>query len=407
MSTLHCLDQSPDLLELSEDKRNQAEEAKERTLSILTDALRKKDHVLVEKPEDLSDYSWRKDIPRISPALVNDLICELKKVTFKRGESKQNWIAFVYPESTERVIYLCPPFWKKKKHIGINSRLGTIIHEVSHFLGYAHSLAETSANNMGNRFHHRNLLPLTNYDIASAFEENMSHCRPYKRGAYSCCGERSRDSVCDRSQMIIFLQKTSPLSEDESKQAEEAKQRTLNILNDALKKKDSLLLENPEDINPLYKVIPFISPSLVQDMICELQKVTFRRGCPDHGDTTIAYVYPQATERIIYLCPLFWEEDKFWGLSRPGTIIHEVGHFLGYQHTVGETMANRMNGNSNLLALTNYDMSSAFTIYMDHSQPYKDGAYGCCSETSRDTVCEKSFMSFSKVKIMKIINGWI
>ncbi|XP_063284635.1 uncharacterized protein LOC134570635 [Pelobates fuscus] len=380
---------------LSEDEQILAEEAKQRTLNILTDTLKKKDRLLVEKPEDFTGHSSDKSIPLIS--LVQDLISELQKVTFVRGcrDVRDNWITYVYPRSDGRIIFLCPPFWFRSTFLGTESRPAAIIHEVSHFLGYEHTITETMENRAEKHFNQRKLLPLTNYCIESAFALYMNHKGIYTKGFYSCCGERSRDSVCDNSEMSIYLRnKPSPLSEDEQILAEEAKQRTLNILNDTLKKKDHLLVEKPEDLNS-NPLIPLINPSLVEDLISELQKVSFMRGKDQKG--TIAYVHPRLGDRIIYLCPPFWERSESLKIdSCLVTIIHEVSHFLGYMHTVKETMGSRMEKqftHRKLLPRTNYCIESAFAEYMNHDRAYLNGSYSCCGERSRDSVCKNSKMS--------------
>ncbi|CAH2305300.1 Apolipo L3 [Pelobates cultripes] len=192
---------------LSEAEQKLAEEAKQRTLNILTDTLKKKDRLLVENSEDFNGRSSDKYIPLISPSLVQDLISELQKVTFMRcrGDINKTWHAYVYPRSNERIIYLCPPFWESTACLGINSRPKTIIHEVAHFLGYAHTIEKTMANQMDNHFNQRKLLPLTNYSIESAFADYMNHRGTYTNGSYSCCREKSRDSVCEQSVISFHL----------------------------------------------------------------------------------------------------------------------------------------------------------------------------------------------------------
>ncbi|CAH2305321.1 Peptidyl-Lys metalloendopeptidase [Pelobates cultripes] len=416
---------------LSEDELKQTMEAKQSTLNILNDALKKKDHLLVEKPEDFTGHSSDESIPLISPSLVQDLISELQKVTFMKSSDNvpKDWVAYVHYPSNERVIYLCPPFWNRSAFLGSDSCPTTIIHEVAHFLGYAHTVEETMENVKKNHLNQQKILPLTNNSMESAFARYMNHKGTYTIGSYSCCGERSRDSVCDNSEMSFYLRdtvgieleihnagvkrinsdkdlffyydtdNTLDLHEGEQILAEEAKQRTLNILTDTLKKRDRLLVENPEDFtgHSSDKSIPLISPSLVQDLISELQKVTFVRGYRDVRENWITYVYPRSDERIIFLCPPFWFRSKFLGTeSRPAAIIHEVSHFLGYEHTITETMENRAEKHFNqrkLLPLTNYCIESAFARYMNHKGIYTKGFYSCCGERSRDSVCDNSEMS--------------
>ncbi|CAH2305325.1 Peptidyl-Lys metalloendopeptidase [Pelobates cultripes] len=379
---------------LSEDEQKQAEEAKQRTLFILTDALKKKDHLLVEKPEDLSELSRHLPlIPIISANLVQQLIDELQKVSFKKNISPRNdrTVAYVYSSLSDRVIYLCPLFWKQSEFLDINSRPGTLIHEVAHFLGYDDSVPKSLTDKTGNIILNNETVKLTTYNIELAFGLFMSHCGTYTDGAYSCCGEKSRDSVCEHSLM------SSMISEDEQKQAEEAKRRTLNILTDALNKKDHLLVEKPEELSELSRHLPIISPNLVQQLIDELQKVSFKKNISLRNDRTVAYVYSNLSDRVIYLCPLFWKQSEFLDInSRPGTLIHEVAHFLGYDDSVPKSLTDKTGNiilNNETVKLTTYDIELAFGLFMSHCGTYTDGAYSCCGEKSRDSVCEHSLMS--------------
>ncbi|CAH2223456.1 acyl- dehydrogenase [Pelobates cultripes] len=378
----------------SEDEQKQAEEAKQRTLFILTDALKKKDHLLVEKPEDLSELSRHLPlIPIISANLVQQLIDELQKVSFKKNISPRNdrTVAYVYSNLSDRVIYLCPLFWKQSESLDFNSRLGTLIHEVAHFLGYHDSVPKSLTDKTGNITLNNETVKLTTYDIELAFGLFMSHRGTYTDGAYSCCGEKSRDSVCEHS-LVSYV-----ISEDEEKQAEEAKRRTLNILTDALKKKDHLLVEKPEELSELSRHLPLISPNLVQQLIDELQKVSFKKNKSSRNDRTVAYVYSSLSDRVIYLCPLFWKQSESLDIkSRPGTLIHEVAHFLGYDDSVPKSLTDKTGNitlNNETVKLNTYDIELAFGLFMSHCGTYTDGAYSCCGEKSRDSVCEHSLMS--------------
>ncbi|XP_069591409.1 uncharacterized protein [Ranitomeya imitator] len=196
------------------------------------------------------------------------------------------------------------------------------------------------------------------------------------------------------------------LSEDERKQATEAKEQTLRLLSDALKKKESLLVEDPKvfgDLN-LEKLYPFLTTDLVEELIRELEKVTFAKNKDPKQDIgTIAYVYRGSEDRTIYLCELFWKMDpKF--KSHQDTIIHEVCHILGYGHTVQENSDGvKKTRQSMLCPQTTDSVASTLTSSMDHPGTFTDGSYSCCGETSRDTVCEKSWIC-NHIRLVKLMH---
>ncbi|KAE8581457.1 hypothetical protein XENTR_v10024800, partial [Xenopus tropicalis] len=233
----------------------------------------------------------------------------------------------------------------------------------------------------------------------------MSHRGTYEGNSYSCCGETSRDSLCRNSHMGFIVRGNinskylSPLSEDERKAAEEARERTLRILHDALNKRDALLVEKPEE-HPELDNWPLISSALVQNLIRELKKVTFvKDNYPENKETMIAYVYPSHSARTIYLCPPFWKQNKYLALgSQIGAFIHEVSHFLGYKDSHTERTDSRAQLHK---SLTTYTIADAFERYMSHLVQYEGNSYSCCGETSRDSVCRNSRMGLILRRIIK------
>ncbi|KAM5126125.1 uncharacterized protein ACMZJ9_021732, partial [Mantella aurantiaca] len=182
-----------------------------------------------------------------------------------------------------------------------------------------------------------------------------------------------------------------PLSEKEHQQASKCKQKTLNILNDALKKKDSLLVDNPAQFSDQKELcdFPLISTELVKDLINQLKKVTFRRGIFP------GIVHTMDGDGIVYLCSQFWKQHELLQLSsRPGTLIHEISRLLGYKNTIRKTIAKMKKSQQHKLCPTSApNIQSAFSKFMNHSKSYTNDSYACCGETSRDTVCKKSKMS--------------
>ncbi|CAJ0919199.1 unnamed protein product [Ranitomeya imitator] len=106
----------------------------------------------------------------------------------------------------------------------------------------------------------------------------------------------------------IFGINPSLLSEDERKQATEAKERTQRLLSDALKKKEILVedLKMFSDLK-LENNSPFITTDLVEELSRELEKVTFAKNRISKEDLEAnAYVYPGSDDRTIYLCARFF-----------------------------------------------------------------------------------------------------
>ncbi|XP_063284637.1 uncharacterized protein LOC134570636 isoform X2 [Pelobates fuscus] len=213
----------------------------------------------------------------------------------------------------------------------------------------------------------------------------MNHRENYVDGSYSCCWETSRDSVCEKSEMSEKIRDFKQRSKSRNKRpVDKVTERTLLILADALDKRHSLLVDKPEELRQRkrFQNVPLISPSLVQNLIDKLQT-------EEVESIEISYwkSYNESLN-IINLTPSFYRQREYLGLgSLPGTLIYEASHALGYAYLVASTECDA--GNS----LSAYDICCAFEIWMNHQGDYKDGAYTCCGERSRDSVCEASEMS--------------
>ncbi|XP_040214098.1 uncharacterized protein LOC120944208 [Rana temporaria] len=396
---------------LSEEEIKKADECKQRTLNIFNDALKKKDALLLDNHVEFSDQEKPDGFPIIGTELVKDLIGQLQNVTFRRGRY-QRMNAYVRPTDGDRIVYLCPQFWQQHEFLQLNSRPGTLIHKTSLLLGYKDAIEENTEKVKKSQQH--KLCPISALLIQIAFSFFMNHQGSYIFGFYSCCGETSRDTVCEKSIMssilrILYISKASLLSKEEGKMANEAKQRALNILNDALKKKDSLLVDDPEEFSKEKKLVlfPLIGTDLVKDLIGELQKVTFKRNKdPENETKMVAYVNKIAGDRTVYLSINFFEQSEFLQInSRPETLIHEVSHFLGYGHTIRENEEKlKTSPQHKLCPISVNKIETALSFLMNHSATYTDGSYSCCGETSRDTLCEKSIMTQRLRKMREILH---
>nr|XP_008174002.1 uncharacterized protein LOC101949482 [Chrysemys picta bellii] len=210
---------------LPEEKRQIAETAKQRAIEILRDALKKKDRVLMEKPQELfsgdsgDPKSWMKRHAILTEKLVRDLISELEAVKFKEDLTEKNTYAYVYSKSGDKTVYLCPLFWKASTDLGKDSQPGTLIHEVSHFLGIRDityheasisvacrgKLVEGKSGSCASDLNPLEKALLNANNIEYEFEITLNHKGKYENGKYTCCGEEAVNSVCERVVPDEFL----------------------------------------------------------------------------------------------------------------------------------------------------------------------------------------------------------
>nr|XP_016850229.1 PREDICTED: uncharacterized protein LOC107983030 [Anolis carolinensis] len=213
---------------------------------------------------------WMKRHAVVTEDLVNKLIAALSTVKFKKGKGnldssvdhintsermkkaaikkdssgKEEYYAYVHPNDLTRTIYLCEMFWKAHEYLEKDSQPGTLIHEVSHFLGTYDLTYEESTLFAGCKGHRiraspenssssqteeniRKILeriglscinklrwqgkpdnvetycynalgePVWNANnIEYEFELTLKHKGIYRNGKYFCCGEREQYSVC-------------------------------------------------------------------------------------------------------------------------------------------------------------------------------------------------------------------
>ncbi|KAM7152929.1 apolipoprotein L6-like [Macrochelys suwanniensis] len=157
----------------------------------------------------------------LTEELVRGLISELEAVKFKEDLTRENTYAYVYPESGDKTVYLCPLFWKASTDLGEESQPGTLIHEASHFLGihdityskesiYVACRGKLAKLKVDSDPSAPDLNPLGKAvlnanNITYEFEITLNHKGRYKNGRYSCCGEKAMNSVCERAVPEEFL----------------------------------------------------------------------------------------------------------------------------------------------------------------------------------------------------------
>nr|XP_008110710.1 PREDICTED: uncharacterized protein LOC103279113 [Anolis carolinensis] len=210
--------------DLTKEEAKILEAAKQQTLDIMLDALKKKDKVLMKVPQTVflkgeeKESFWMQRHAILTEDTVQKLIAELKEVTFKKNIREPFTYAYIERTNEKKTIYLCDMFWKAPEYLEKDSQPGTLIHELSHFLGttdityeestlYAAckgSLVKGSPLNpfppkedyweraLGNAFLNAN-------SIAHEFELTLNHKGSYEDGKYSCCRETKRHSVCESS----------------------------------------------------------------------------------------------------------------------------------------------------------------------------------------------------------------
>ncbi|OCT63335.1 hypothetical protein XELAEV_18044433mg [Xenopus laevis] len=191
------------------------------------------------------------------------------------------------------------------------------------------------------------------------------------------------------------LEDTSPcpLSEEESRLAYGAKQKALDILKDALKKKYSVLVEKAGENTNSVGRLPSLTPHLVHSLRTELERVTFVKV--DHPFYAICYIYPRSHERRIYLGPQFWKQGEILGAdSRPGLLIEKAAQFLFHKTPgallVGQGTVGKGQRHEPRLLSAN-QIRSEFETVLKHWGIYTDHLYSCCGETARDSVCKDSY----------------
>ncbi|XP_062823313.1 uncharacterized protein LOC103279014 [Anolis carolinensis] len=223
-----------------------------------------------------------------------------------------------------------------------------------------------------------------------------------------------------RVKKMVNKKDSQDLSKEEARIVEEVRQGTLEILQDALKKKDRVLMKAPERVvlrgeertSFWMKRHSILTEDIVQSLIAELKKVYFKK---DHGRSNTAYVlHGPERRRTIYLCDLFWKRSKYLTRrSQPGVLIHEVAHFLGAKdftyeentlivgckgcliknspaHSSTPSREDDWEGALRKAFLNANNIAHEFELTINHKGSYVNGRYSCCGEVKRYSVCESS-----------------
>ncbi|XP_069498928.1 uncharacterized protein [Ambystoma mexicanum] len=256
------------------------------------------------------------------------------------------------------------------------------------------------------------------YACMSDRNPRQVHGRMHTREAIVCC-KSANDKWCQKIQVEVAAER---LSAWEHGVAEEARRKALEILDDTLNKPHLLMnpTEHIGDDQKKYwmKRYTVLTKDRVQNLRRVLQEAKFMKDNRDRFTNTFAYVYIYDKNKIIHLCPLFWEApESLQKDSQPGTLIHEVSHFLGTTDIVynedtrrqefcceGRAMRRTresVDGQKEDLKeiITNADnVEYEFEITLNHKGTYewmKRGpltyrAYTCCGERAENSVCIKS-----------------
>ncbi|XP_062859977.1 uncharacterized protein LOC134322038 [Trichomycterus rosablanca] len=216
------------------------------------------------------------------------------------------------------------------------------------------------------------------------------------------------------------------LSPEDLGKANEVKAAALEILQDALNKE--LYVGDPPKFYPSCtldkdprRYCAVLTKEFLEQMIEKMKKVRFLKDPEPEEEGIIAYVKPDDETCTVHLCPVFWMlSDRLSRDSKPGSLIHEVSHFLGtedatYDFVCIETHENMgcllgaavayvedekeggmkvhsILGGSNTELFSKKNANNIeyeFEIILNHRVPYstEDEKYRCCGETRINSVC--------------------
>ncbi|XP_025047326.1 uncharacterized protein LOC102372761 [Alligator sinensis] len=206
-----------------------------------------------------------------------------------------------------------------------------------------------------------------------------------------------------------------PLAKGKESIAEAARQSALDILRDALKKKDRVLMETPrhliccdcEEPKLWMERFAVLTEQRVRDLILVLQEAKLVED-PSRGNL-LAKSSQKHGDKTIYLGPRFWEAPRHLDKdSQPGILIHEASHFLGAQDVSYQPVSIYVGCKGPMVKTSSPDPASPrfvplpnalpsannaeyeFEVTLRHRGDYAQGRYSCCGETARSSVCESA-----------------
>jgi len=160
----------------------------------------------------------------LSPERVKSLIEVMKKIQFKKDvhPNFDDVYAYVWPSDKSYTVYLCREFWNAPDRMRIDCKAGTLIHEVSHFLGteditydqksatgtyrmskVSDRVAAAGDNKMRVRVdcYFGELSVVNANHLEYEFEDGVNHVvnladPEFRSGRHACCGSTDEHSVC-------------------------------------------------------------------------------------------------------------------------------------------------------------------------------------------------------------------
>ncbi|KAG9337008.1 hypothetical protein JZ751_029925, partial [Albula glossodonta] len=223
--------------------------------------------------------------------------------------------------------------------------------------------------------------------------------------------------MADDSGQPLHMQRRSgyisDLNGQKARQAEEAKQAAVQIVQDALQKgfygfpvSFYYTCSDPVDS---YKFCCIPTENFLRDLLEKLQRVVFKEDKNPEESETFAYVCPEEDASTVYLCEEFWDApDHLCRDSKPGTLIHEVSHLLGtddvtyelvtvelwedYGTLLGQSGSVRgedgeWHSREEVAQINANTLEHEYETVLNHEGVYRDGKYTCCGEAKRHTVC--------------------
>ncbi|KAI4872101.1 hypothetical protein NFI96_030973 [Prochilodus magdalenae] len=203
------------------------------------------------------------------------------------------------------------------------------------------------------------------------------------------------------------------LSEEKKRIVDEAKEATLQIVQDAIDKQCygspvSFYYSCSEPVDShTFCCIP--TKEFLQKILAKLNEVSFKEDTNPDNINTFAYTNCPG-EDTVYMCELFWSAPKHLCKdSQPGILIHEISHRLGtidvsYKYLTVElyeehgTLLGKSqcveddNGKDThreeVLQVNADSLEYEFETIINHKEEYSNGRYPCCGETKINSVCK-------------------